>query len=33
LLVLPVLKFVVPFLFLVPRDAKRNPRKLVPVAC
>jgi len=32
LLVLPVLKFVVPFLFLVPRDAKRNPRKLVPVA-
>jgi len=31
-LLLPVLKFVVPFLFLVPRDAKRNPRKLVPVA-
>jgi len=31
-LLLPVLKFVVPFLLLVPRDAKRNPRKLVPVA-
>jgi len=32
LLLLPALKFVVPFLFLVPRDAKRNPKKLVPVA-
>ena len=32
LLLLPTLKFVVPFLLLVPRDAKRNPRKLVPVA-
>lgn len=32
LLLLPVLKFVVPFLLLLPRDAKRNPRKLVPVA-
>ncbi|MBP7569469.1 MAG: hypothetical protein KBA95_05360 [Acidobacteria bacterium] len=30
--ILPVLKFVVPFLLLLPRDAKRNPRKLVPVA-
>jgi hypothetical protein len=25
-------KFVVPFLLMVPRDAKRNPKKLVPVA-
>jgi len=32
LLLLPALKFVVPFLLLVPRDAKRSPRKLVPVA-
>jgi len=32
LLLLPVLKFVVPFLFMLPRDAKRNPRKLVPAA-
>jgi hypothetical protein len=32
LLLLPVLKFAVPFLLLVPRDAKRNPRRLVPVA-
>lgn len=32
LLLLPVLKFVVPFLVMLPRDAKRNPRKLVPVA-
>jgi hypothetical protein len=32
LLTLPALKFVVPFLLMVPRDAKRNPRKLVPVA-
>jgi magnesium-transporting ATPase (P-type) len=31
-LVLPMLKFVVPFLLMLPRDAKRNPRKLVPVA-
>lgn len=31
-LILPVLKFVVPFLLLLPRDAKRNPVKLVPVA-
>ena len=29
---LPVLKFVVPFLLLLPREAKRNPRRLVPVA-
>ena len=32
LLLLPALKFVVPFVFLLPRDAKRNPRKLVPAA-
>jgi magnesium-transporting ATPase (P-type) len=32
LLLLPALKFVVPFVFILPRDAKRNPRKLVPVA-
>jgi hypothetical protein len=32
MLVLPAVKFVVPFLLMVPRDAKRNPRKLVPVA-
>jgi hypothetical protein len=31
-LVLPLLKFVVPFLLLLSRDAKRNPVKLVPVA-
>ena len=31
-MVLPLLKFVVPFLFMLPRDAKRNPRKLVPAA-
>ena len=32
LLILPLLKFVVPFLLLIPRGVKRNPRKLVPVA-
>jgi hypothetical protein len=32
ILILPVLKFVVPFLLMLPREAKRNPRKLVPVA-
>lgn len=32
MLVLPVLKFVVPFLALIPRDAKRRPGRLVPVA-
>jgi len=32
ILLLPVVKFVVPFLFMLPRDAKRNPRKLVPAA-
>lgn len=32
LLILPLLKFVVPFLLMLPRDAKRNPRKLIPVA-
>jgi hypothetical protein len=32
LLLLPVLKFVVPFILLVPRNAKRNPRALVPVS-
>jgi len=31
-LVLPLLKFVVPFLLLLPRDAKRNPVRLVPVS-
>jgi hypothetical protein len=29
LLLLPALKFVVPFLLMLPRDGKRNPRKLV----
>jgi hypothetical protein len=32
LLLLPALKFVVPFLLLVPREAKRNPRRLILVA-
>jgi hypothetical protein len=32
LLVLPLLKFVVPFLLLLPRDAKRRPGRLVPMA-
>ncbi len=32
LLLLPALKFVVPFVLLLPRDAKRNPAKLVPVS-
>jgi len=32
LLLLPVLKFVVPFILLVPRNAKRNPRMLVRVS-
>jgi hypothetical protein len=32
LLLLPVLKFVVPFLLLVPREAKRNPKRLVRVS-
>ena len=32
LLLLPALKFVVPFLILVPRNAKRNPKVLVPVS-
>lgn len=32
LLLLPLLKFVVPFLLMLPRDAKRNPKKLIPVA-
>lgn len=32
IVLLPVLKFVVPFLLLVPREAKRNPRRLVPVS-
>jgi hypothetical protein len=31
-LVLPLLKFVVPFLLLLPREAKRNPVRLVPVS-
>jgi hypothetical protein len=32
MLILPALKFVVPFLLMVPRDAKRNPRKLIPIS-
>jgi hypothetical protein len=32
LLLLPALKFVVPFLLLVPREAKRNPKRLVAVS-
>jgi hypothetical protein len=32
LLLLPALKFAVPFLLLLPRDAKRTPRRLVGVA-
>ena len=32
MLLLPALKFVVPFLLLVPREAKRSPGRLVPVA-
>jgi magnesium-transporting ATPase (P-type) len=32
LLLLPVVKFIVPFVFMLPRDAKRNPRKLIAVA-
>ena len=32
LLLLPVLKFVVPFLLLLPREAKRNPKVLVRVS-
>ncbi|MEZ5283689.1 MAG: hypothetical protein R2712_02540 [Vicinamibacterales bacterium] len=32
MLALPLLKFVVPFLALVPREAKRRPARLVPVA-
>lgn len=32
MLALPLVKFVVPFLALIPRDAKRQPGRLVPVA-
>ena len=32
LLLLPALKFVVPFLLLLPRRAKRSPSRLVPIA-
>jgi len=32
LLVLPMVKFVVPFMLLLPREAKRTARRLVPVA-
>jgi hypothetical protein len=32
MLLLPALKFVVPFILLIPRDAKRNAKKLVPIA-
>ena len=31
-LLLPLLKFVLPFLLLLPRDAKREPYRLVPVS-
>jgi hypothetical protein len=32
LLALPMVKFVIPFLLLVPREAKRNAKRLVPLA-
>ena len=32
MLALPLLKFVVPFVLLIPRDAKRSPSRLIPVA-
>lgn len=32
MLALPALKFVVPFLLLIPRSAKRSPSRLVPIA-
>jgi hypothetical protein len=32
MLLLPALKFVVPFLLLVPRESKRSPGRLVPIA-
>jgi hypothetical protein len=32
LVLLPALKFVVPFMLLVPREAKRRPGRLVPIA-
>lgn len=32
LLALPALKFVIPFLLLIPRSAKRTPARLVPIA-
>ena len=32
LLILPILKFVAPFLLLIPRNAKRSPKALVPVS-
>lgn len=32
LLLLPVFKFVVPFLLMLPRESKRRPSRLVPVA-
>ncbi len=32
LLALPLLKFLVPFALLVPREAKRNPRWVIPMA-
>ena len=31
-LLLPVLKFAIPFLLMIPRQAKRNPKRLVPIA-
>ena len=32
MLALPVLKFALPFLLMLPRDAKRSPARLIPVA-
>jgi len=32
LLALPALKFAIPFLVMIPRDAKRTPGRLIPVA-
>lgn len=31
LLVLPVIKFVIPFIWLTPREAKRRPRSVIPM--
>lgn len=32
LLVLPLIKFVIPFIYLVPRNNKRKPKRLIPAA-